>query len=345
MSTGRRRYVLAGLLLAVAVLTAYLLRGVLSTVFFAITIAYILSPLRNVLVSHGVSDRVAATLSTLAAFLAGVLLMTPLVGVLYFRRREMFAFLRDLPETFSVSAGEFTYSANVSTVIENSRGTLEEVAVSLAGATPDIALKLFLFTLIVYALLLRPSAFREAVLRPVPGRYHDIVLAYNERTKSILYAIYVVQAAVGFGTFLIALVVFWVLGYDSVFALSVLSGILQFIPILGPSVVILGLAAIDLVGGDPQAAIVVTVVGLVVIGFLPDALIRPRLARLTSGIPGSLYFVGFTGGILSVGLIGLVAGPVVVALLAEAVSLLSAEVEAQRTLTPTRPDDQQPPTR
>jgi predicted PurR-regulated permease PerM len=125
-----------------------------------------------------------------------------------------------------------------------------------------------------------------------------------------------------------------------VFTLAVLAGVLQFIPILGPSIVVLVLAALELVAGNVVDAAVVTVVGLVVIGFLPDALIRPRLARLTSGIPGSLYFVGFTGGILSVGLVGLIAGPVVVALLAEAVSLLSAEAgSAQQQLTASRPDD------
>ncbi|MEF8782702.1 MAG: hypothetical protein V5A39_06890 [Haloarculaceae archaeon] len=42
------------------------------------------------------------------------------------------------------------------------------------------------------------------------------------------------------------------------------------------------------------------------------------------------FLVGFTGGVLSVGLVGLIAGPVVVALLVEAVSLLSAEDDTRQ---------------
>jgi predicted PurR-regulated permease PerM len=184
---------------------------------------------------------------------------------------------------------------------------------------------LFLFTLVVYAALRRPHTIRRALLRPVPGRYHDVVLAFHERTRSILYAIYVLQAAVAFGTFLIGYVTFVLLGYESAFTLAVIGGVLQFIPILGPSFLVAALAGVEILAGDVTGAVTLLAVGFVVIGFLPDALIRPRLARLTTGMPGSLYFVGFTGGVLSVGIVGLVAGPVVVALLAEAVSLLTDE--------------------
>lgn len=321
----RRQTVLAGLTGVTAVVAAALLWEVLPTVFFAITIAYILSPLRQWLYEYELSGRLAAAICTVAAFVVGVLLMLPLVGALYFRRGQLFQSLRTLPETVSVSVGRFSYTVEFGSLFATAQDLAGQVAVQLAQAAPAIALKVFLFTLVVYALLRRPHRVRHALLRPVPSKYEDIVIALHERTRSILYAIYVLQAAVAFGTFLIAFVVFVVLGYPSAFTLAVLSGILQFIPILGPSVLIVLLAGVEIVAGDVTGAVTILVVGFVVIGFLPDALIRPRLARLTTGMPGSLYFVGFTGGVLSVGLVGLVAGPVVVALLAEAVSLLTEE--------------------
>lgn len=321
----RRETVLGTLFVIGTVLTGALLWEVLPTVFFAITIAYILYPVRRQLVQYGASGRLAAAVSTVVAFLVGMLLATPLFGALYLRRGELFAFLRQLPETLTVAVGGFSYSVDIASVLTAARQTAGEVAVSGIQVLPVVALKLFLFTLIVYALLLRPEQINRGLLDPVPGRHHDIVLSFHERTRSILYAIYVLQAAVAFGTFVIGLGVFLTLGYDSAFTLAVLCGILQFIPILGPSVVIVVLTGVQLLAGDVNGAVVIFIVGMVVIGFLPDALIRPRLARLTTGMPGSLYFVGFTGGILSVGIVGLVAGPVVVALLAEAVSLLTAE--------------------
>lgn len=330
----RRQTVLGVFFGVVTVLTGALLWEVLPTVFFAITIAYILYPVRKRLVHYGMGGRMAAVISTVTAFLIGVLLAAPLFGALYFRRGELFEFLRQLPATLTLTAGEFSYSIDIAAVLTAAREASGQVAVSGIRVLPVVALKLFVFTLVVYALLLRPEQIKRSLLNPIPGRHHDIVMAFHERTRSILYAIYVLQAAVAFGTFVIALGVFLVLGYESAFALAVISGVLQFIPILGPSVVIIVLTGVQVVAGDINGAIIIFVVGMVVIGFLPDALIRPRLARLTTGMPGSLYFVGFTGGILSVGLVGLVAGPVVVALLAEAVSLLTAEsTTVQQELT------------
>lgn len=330
----RRRTVLGVCFIAGTVLTGALLWEVLPTVFFGITIAYILYPVRKRLVGYGASGRLAALVSTVTAFLIGVLLAAPLVGALYFRRGELFEFLRQLPATLTLTAGQFSYSIEIGAVLTAARQASGQVAVSGVRVLPVVALKLFVFTLVVYALLLRPDEIKRSLLDPVPGRHHDIVMAFHERTRSILYAIYVLQAAVAFGTFVIGLGVFLVLGYESAFTLAVVCGVLQFIPILGPSVVIVVLTGVQVIAGDINGAIVIFVVGMVVIGFLPDALIRPRLARLTTGMPGSLYFVGFTGGVLSVGLVGLVAGPVVVALLAEAVGLLSAETTTvQQELT------------
>lgn len=308
-----------------SLVAAALLWEILPTVFFAITIAYILYPLRQWLYSHGASGRLAAVICTASAFIAGVLLVLPLFAALYLRRGQLFDSLQRLPETVPIAFGEFSYTIDLESLFISARELSGDIAVALAQTAPALALKVFIFALVVYALLRRPQQVRWAILRPVPSAYRDIVLALHERTQSILYAIYVLQAAVSFGTFLIGYVVFLVLGYESAFTLAVIGGILQFIPILGPSVLIVGLAAVEVLAGDVTGAITITVIGFVVIGFLPDALIRPRLARLTTGMPGSLYFVGFTGGVLSVGLVGLVAGPVVVALLAEAVSLLTEE--------------------
>jgi predicted PurR-regulated permease PerM len=40
-------------------------------------------------------------------------------------------------------------------------------------------------------------------------------------------------------------------------------------------------------------------------------------------MPATLYFIGFVGGVLSVGVVGVIAGPLIVALVAETVEILS----------------------
>jgi predicted PurR-regulated permease PerM len=317
---------LAGaLLLAMAMLSS-----VLATIFFAITVAYVLYPLSGWLVDLGLSKRLAAAVATAVAFGAGTAIAVPLGAVVYLRRRDLFAFFRQLPDTVTLEVGGMVYVLEVEAALGSARGALTDAAVDLAAEAPVLALKVVLFTILVYAILWRPTAPREEIFRMVPPAYHDVLHRLHERLRSTLYAIYVLQAATAFGTFIVAWVFFAVLGLPGAFALAVLAGILQFVPIVGPSIVVVAIGVAQAIAGDVIGAVLLVVFGLVVIGFMPDAVIRPRLARYTTGMPTSLYFVGFVGGLLSLGAVGFIAGPVIIGLLVELLDILTDEQVANQ---------------
>nr|WP_284438632.1 AI-2E family transporter [Halomicroarcula laminariae] len=320
------------MLVLLVLLAMVLLSSVLATVFFAITVAYVLFPLSEWFVGRGLSKRIAAAVTTAIAFVAGSVVLVPLVFVVYRRRRDLFAFFQRLPDEITVTVTEFSYTVDIQSWLVTARDGVTALAVDLASESPILALKVVLFSILVYAMLWQPSAPGKVVYRTVPTPYHDVVKRFHRRLRSTLYAIYVLQAATAFGTFVMAWGLFALLGYNGAFALAVAAGVLQFVPVVGPSVVILAIAASEAVAGDAAGAAVVTVLGLTLVGFLPDAVIRPRLARYTTGMPASLYFVGFTGGVLSLGIIGFIAGPVVIALLVEATNLLSADRSAKQQL-------------
>jgi predicted PurR-regulated permease PerM len=341
MSLTRRQQVLGGLFVLTGLVTLVILSRVLGVVFFAITVAYVLYPVRRELVRRGVPSRVAAGVATTVGFAAAVLVVAPLVYALYIRRGELLAFIQNIPSELTIALFGMTYPVPMSSLVGQARSALVSLTVSLAGATPVLALKGFLFLILVYGLLLRPEQVRRATLRVVPGEYHDVTLALHRRVRDTLYALYVLQAATALGTFAVAYVVFLLLGFEAAFTLAVLSGLLQFIPVVGPSILVALVAAGQVLAGEVATAILVTVFGLVFVGFLPDALIRPRLASLTTGMPASLYFVGFTGGTLTLGVVGVIAGPLAVALFVEVVELITDErTSVQQTLddaTATRP--------
>ncbi len=319
----RRRYVLAGLLIAVGAVATVLLFEVVDVVFFAITVAYVLYPLRQWLVAHGASRRVASALVTTAAFLAVTLLLAPIAWTLFRRRDSIVELLQDLPETLPVAVFGFEVVIDVASLAELATESLRSLAFSLAADSIFIILQLAMFVLVLYGLQLRPEAVGRAAFEITPPAYHDIIRALHERVGGTLYALYVVQAATAVLTFPIALVVFYALGYESVFVLAVLSAILQFIPIVGPGMLAALLAGYDLLIGMPERAVGIIVLGPLLIGLLPDVIIRPRMASTHAKLPASLYFVGFVGGVLTIGVVGIIAGPLVVALLVEIVELLS----------------------
>jgi len=324
MSADRYR-VLVAVFVGTLVLAGLVLLEVAATVFFAVTVAYLLVPLHRRFVRRGFPARVA---SAAAAAAAAIAVSVPIGGasyLVYARRDTIIEALRSLPPTLVVTVGETTYTADLLVYRSQLVSYASEVVINIASAVPVLTLKVTVFGLLLFAILLKSEAAGQAVLSPVPSEYHDMARAFHVRTRNTLHAIYVLQVATGAATFLVALPTFWLLGYPYAVTLAFAAGVLQFVPIVGPSVVVAALAAGDLLAGDVSGAVLVTVFGLVIVGWLPDAVVRPRLAKQTADLPGSLYFVGFVGGLITIGPVGVIAGPLAVALVVEATELLAAE--------------------
>jgi predicted PurR-regulated permease PerM len=322
-SLRRRRYVLAGLLVGIGMVAVGILWAVVETVFFTVTVAYVLYPLRQRLVGRGVPRRIASGLVTTVAFLAVVVLIAPLVWTLFRQRDAIIDLLENLPAELPIEAFGLVYTVDVTVLVDSTSEILRDLAFSIAANSIFILLQLTLFTILLYGLLLRPSAVGRAAFEITPPSYHDVIRSIHRRIGGTLYALYVIQATTAVLTFPVAFVVFYALGYNDVFVLAVLSAILQFFPIVGPGMLAVGLAGYDLLIGMPDRALAVLILGPTIIGIVPDILIRPQLATRKAHLPASLYFVGFVGGVLTVGVIGIIAGPLIVALLVEMVDLLS----------------------
>jgi len=310
-------------LVGLTVLSAVVLAEVLYTVVFAITVAYTLFPFRQLLVDRGYSRRIATVAVTGVAGLVIVGAVVPVAYVLYRRRSTLLDLGRSLPDTIPIAVGELSYVVRTTPLIAAAGDLLREAALSVASAATVLSLKALLFAIVVYGLLARPGSVRRVAIGLAPPSVHGALERYHERIRATLVGIYVVQAATAIGTSLTAYAVFALLGYDAAITLAIVAGVLQFVPVIGPSVVIITLAAVDLVAGNAPRAATVLIVGLVVVGFLPDAVIRPNLAAVAGELPITLYFVGFVGGVLTIGPLGFVLGPLVVGLLVETVQLLS----------------------
>ena len=333
-----RQIVLGGLLLTLGALTAYVLAAVLHTVVFAITVAYVLYPIKRWLSRRGVTDRLASGVATVTAFLVVALVVIPLLLVGYQRREQFVEVLQTVPETISIAFAGAEFELETDPVVDGAIDSVRDVAVELAVATPGFALHLALFTILLYGLLYKPRAVRAAVFAAVPTAYHDVVSRLHTRASTTLFSLYVLQAVTALSTFLIALALFWILGYSATLTLALIAGILQFVPIVGPSILVIALGVNDILIGNPARAVGIFVFGLFFVAFLPDAVIRTKLAGYTGTISSTMYFVGFVGGILTIGAIGIIVGPLVVALLVEAVELLSERVPEETDVTDPSPD-------
>ena len=325
--TADRRYVLAGVVVVIGLVTGAILLEVLGTILFALTVAYVLLPVHGWLVRRGLSAWTAGVVATLIGFLGAVAVFSPIVYTLYVRRDELIAVLESVPEEVTVTVAGESFTVEAVEAQAWAIDQVQSIAVSFATAAPELAVKFALFVLLLFAVLLKADDAIRAAVAPVPHEYRDVVYALGLRIRETLYAIYVLQLATAGATLLVGYPLFWLLGYEAPFTLALLAAILQFVPIIGPSLLVVPLALYEVViVGDLVQGTLVAVLGVVLIAWGPDVTVRPRLARRSAGLPGSLYFVGFTGGLFTLGAIGIVVGPLIVAVFVEAVSLLADEV-------------------
>jgi predicted PurR-regulated permease PerM len=323
----KRQHVLASVALFFGLLATVTLFDVFGTVFFALTVAYVFTPVYNWFTDRGLPRWWASAATTVVAFASAIGLFLPIFVILYLRRGQLVDLIERIPDEFAVDVFGFEAAITLAEAQRLGLQFLSDLAVQVARAAPILLVKFGLFAIVLFALFLGQRRVKLAALSVVPADYHDVVAALVDRAQSTLYAIYVLQALTGLATFLVALPVFYLLGYTNApFALALVAGLLQFAPIIGPSLLVGTIALFELAVGNVLQATLVAVLAGILIAWLPDLVIRPRFARETADLPGSLYFIGFTGGVFGFGAIGIIAGPLVVALLAESIELLSTEL-------------------
>lgn len=231
-SSHQRRYVLAGLVVVLGVVTGGILLEVLGTILLALTVAYVLVPVQRWFVRRGLTEWTGALAATLVGFGVTLAVSTPLVVALYFRLEDVVDTLAALPRELSVSAVGMTYAIETGQIQAAALEFVQGAATSFALALPVLAIKFALFVVLLFGLLLKGDAAGRAAIAPVPYEYRDVVYALARRTRETLYAIYVLQVATSIATFAAAYPLFWVLGYEAALTLAIAAAVLQFVPII-----------------------------------------------------------------------------------------------------------------
>jgi len=138
------------------------------------------------------------------------------------------------------------------------------------------------------------------VPRTAPRRTDEFAVIAS---AAVTAAVQAVAAMVGF---LIARV-------PSPFFFTLVTFFLAFVPAIGAAVVCLFAALLLLVSGHLYLAAFLALWGLIVVG-LVDNLVKPLLIRRGLEIHGVVVFFSLIGGIATFGAIGLLVGPLMVAL-------------------------------
>jgi predicted PurR-regulated permease PerM len=183
---------------------------------------------------------------------------------------------------------------------------------AIVGSVVEIMVEALFVVFVMFYLFRDGKQVRAALSSAIPLR-HRQTYAIFLRTREVVGAsvygvlvIAVIQGALGG-------VAFWALGLPSAVLWSVAMMFLSLIPVTGAFVVWVPAAIYLAVSGAWISAILLTLWGALVIGMI-DNFLRPKLVGERAKLHELFIFFAVLGGLQVFGLLGIVLGPVVLAI-------------------------------
>ena len=313
---------------AVAVAIAFW--KVLVTLFLAATVASVAFPLKERLRrilrrprSVG-ANILASTLTTLLVLLVLSAIIGALVLLFILHADDLKQIACSFADKLSHWLG--TLLPRQPTLSDYAAKTITAVASYLYPIVTKAGLALVhlvLFVIALLAFLLYGDSILASLISLIPQQT-EVFRRLLQRAYDTLYAIYFAHLVTALATFVLAIPFFALLGFSHLLFWAILCAFFQLVPFLGPTLIMLALSIWSFVEGNPINGVLILAVGYPVVCAFPDVVLRPLLMGQRAKVNTFLLWLGFIGGLLSMGPVGFVAGPLLLAIAAEAMRIAGA---------------------
>ncbi len=187
------------------------------------------------------------------------------------------------------------------------------VAAAAAGTTFGALLTVIFMALATYSVLLYWSALMrhaESLLPFEPRHTHALLDELRRVGRQVLRGTVLTGLIQGFG----AAIAYWVTGVPDPIFWGALTAVASLVPALGTLLIWVPMGIWLIASDRVGAGLAELGLASVLVGLIPDYVIRPRLVGSDRGVPSVVTFVALFGGVEVFGLIGLVLGPVIAAM-------------------------------
>jgi predicted PurR-regulated permease PerM len=284
--------------------------------------AIVLEPLHRRLSQRMPPNRSAAIITLLILGIAGLGLLF-LASVLIRGGGavlSMFGAINQWLET--IRPGGIVSGMQAANAINSLLAFLKAQILPILLSIPMIIFNALILILSVYLFLLKGPEILRQIGAALPGRLNQSLEKISGLVASTMFAIYIVSLEVAFLSFLLALPIYYLLGYPAYTEMAILTGLSMFIPIFGPLLVMIFLVLFNLATGNIPGAFVAVLIVYPIVMWIPGNYLRPRLMGKRVSIHPVLMMIGIIGGISIMGLYGLILAPLFIALLVASYEIL-----------------------
>jgi predicted PurR-regulated permease PerM len=157
---------------------------------------------------------------------------------------------------------------------------------------------------------------------PLPnGQVRQIVRDVRDVTRAMLFSTFVMSVyqalTAGLG--------YWMFGVDSPLVWASLTGIASILPAVGTALVWVPVGIVHILMGHVAAGIGILLWSGLVVVFVADYILRPKLVGTRIRMNDLLVFIAIFGGIEAFGILGIILGPIATAVLLSIIRIYQHE--------------------
>ena len=296
--------------------------------FFGGLLLYIaLLPLYNFMIKKKFNKKIAAII---CVFVALFVIIVPLLILLGVVGNELLIFVQDanlvgnISETISTYASKITPAISDDFIGQQIKNFGDYASSSLLGIIKNIGsfvVNLIIALFLLYFMLLQGSLLKK-IKKVIPfNKKNSEELV--KKLKDVSYATVFVSGILALLQGALLTITFLIFDINGAFLWGFITAILSFIPLLGPSLVWIPAAIIQLLQGEYWTAAGVLIAGIILSNV--DNLIRPYLGKSLSRIHPLVTLIGIFIGVLLFGIIGVFVGPLLLAFLVLVLKMFKEE--------------------
>jgi predicted PurR-regulated permease PerM len=317
-----RKIMTVGIIGSLVVLCFFLLKPILLSIIAGFLLAFIFSPVYNLLhkkIKSKGGPAVILVLVLFAIIILAVWFLTPVVideSIKLYRASQQMDIVTPLknllPNFFKSSEFTQEFGAAVKSFITKITNSLMNYLSNMLLDLPNIAAQI-LVTFFTFYYALRD---KDTIM----GYVQSLLPFSKEVQKKLFESTVGITSSVLFGQILIGLVqgvilgtAFFIFGVSNPLLLTVVAIFLCALPIIGPSFIGIPVAIFLLIGGNTISAIGILI--FTAIASLADHFVRPFFIAKRAKMHSGLIIIGMVGGFILFGVLGFVLGPLVLAYL------------------------------
>jgi predicted PurR-regulated permease PerM len=322
-----------------AFLVAYIVSLILLAIIFrpfayplilGIVLGIFFFPLNKLLIKKGMKPNLSSLLIVLVILILIIISSYVFVNSLVKEATQTYRII----ETYDFKEADETINRllgiNVSSeeiilpIIANINETFTISIPKIISSIAEIVLGLFIMLFLLFYVFKDGENMMQNVLNILPVS-HENKEKIKEESRKVLYGVMYGQVLIAIIQGFLGGFAFYIFGINNPVFWGLIMGVLALIPMLGTPAIWIPAGIIQIMNGELFSGIGLLVFGSTIM-FTLENIVRPRYIGKKSGMHPIIVILAIFGGIKLFGIIGLIIGPILVALCVLVIKIFNQEI-------------------